>query len=298
VKLTVAEWTARAAAHEQRIAPYADAFLERRSRGQKHPVHDFLFTYYSFSPTRLRQWVPDLDSTLDWQDSLAPLYPWLSGKHYLVDDLGLRLDPSQINAQVLRQSDFISRLCAAIQTRPPRLGCFGLHEWAMVYRQTPDQVRHNDYPLRMQPDELADFIDRQSINCTHYDAYRFFTPDAAPLNSHRPTLESRLELEQGGCLHANMDLYKWAQRLWPWVGSELIADSFMLALEGRDLDMRASPYDLADLGYPPLRIETDAGRRQYQTEQQALAERSAPLRIRLGEASEAVAKAAKQSIDA
>ena len=49
-----------------------------------------------------------------------------------------------------------------------------------------------------------------------------------------------------------MDLYKHAFRLSPLVASELVADCFELARDIRVLDMRASPYDLADLGYEPV----------------------------------------------
>ena len=53
----------------------------------------------------------------------------------------------------------------------------------------------------------------------------------------------------------------------------------MLALEGRELDIRASPYDLGKYGYPPICIETEEGRREYQ--QQRYAERSTLLRKEL-----------------
>ena len=36
--------------------------LARRQRGVKHPVHDFLFTYYSFRPAQLRRWSPGFGS--------------------------------------------------------------------------------------------------------------------------------------------------------------------------------------------------------------------------------------------
>jgi hypothetical protein len=39
-----------------------------------------------------------------------------------------------------------------------------------------------------------------------------------------------------------------------------VVGRFRLARDVRELDMRASPYDLADLGYPPVRIETPEGR--------------------------------------
>jgi hypothetical protein len=65
------------------------------------------------------------------------------------------------------------------------------------------------------------------------------------------------------------------------VPSELVADCFALAWEIRELDMRASPYDLADLGYEPVRIESAEGKVAYVAEQRAFAERAAPLRQRL-----------------
>ena len=90
-----------------------------------------------------------------------------------------------------------------------------------------------------------------------------------------------MELEQPGCVHANMDLYKWAAKSMPWIGSELLLDCFELATELRDLDMRASPYDLSAWGRAPVRIETAEGRRVYEIEQRRLAEQAVPLRERL-----------------
>ncbi|MFM7606170.1 MAG: hypothetical protein ACKO8Z_13365 [Prosthecobacter sp.] len=65
--------------------------------------------------------------------------------------------------------------------------------------------------------------------------------DARPLNALQPDLDSRLDLEQAACLHANMDLYKWSSKLWPWTGSDLIGECFELALAGRDLAMPPAP---------------------------------------------------------
>jgi hypothetical protein len=117
--------------------------------------------------------------------------------------------------------------------------------------------------------------------CTHFDAFRFFTPEARPLNRIQPSFEAMPELEQPGCLHTNMDLYRWAFKLYPWVPGALIADAFLLAVRIREVDMRASPYDLRGLGYAPICIETPEGRREYRAYQQQFAEASAPLRARL-----------------
>ena len=78
-----------------------------------------------------------------------------------------------------------------------------------------------------------------------------------------------------------MDLYKWAAKAMPWAGSELLLDCFELAVELRDLDMRASPYDLTEWGREAVRIETADGRRIYENEQRTLAARARPLRERL-----------------
>ncbi|WP_209021760.1 hypothetical protein [Nocardioides sp. 503] len=48
--------------------------------------------------------------------------------------------------------------------------------------------------------------------------------------------------------------------------------------------MRAASYDLADLGFEPVRIETPEGKAAYVEAQRRFAERGAPLRARLIEA--------------
>lgn len=78
-----------------------------------------------------------------------------------------------------------------------------------------------------------------------------------------------------------MDLYKHAFRLTPMIRSEVVADCFELARDIRELDMRAAPYDLSELGYEPVRIETPKGKQAYAAAQRGFAERGAPLRQRL-----------------
>jgi hypothetical protein len=78
-----------------------------------------------------------------------------------------------------------------------------------------------------------------------------------------------------------MDLYKWAYKLSPATPGELVADCFALAAEIRDVDMRASPYDLSSYGQPAVAVETPAGKAEYVTRQRALSARAAVLRARL-----------------
>ena len=170
------------------------------------------------------------------------------------------------------QIAFTRRLLTATGAAAGQLGCFGLHEWAMVYRQDEDERRHADRPLRLGQ-AGTDEWSRAPDQCTHFDAFRFFTPPAPPLNALQPDPASRVGMEQPGCLHASMDIYKWAYKLTPVVPSDLLLDCFALARAIRELDMRASPYDLSDLGYPPVPIESAAGKAEYVAAQREFAAR-------------------------
>lgn len=279
--LPIKEWTSRAHKHSALITPFTEAFIKRRSVGKSHPVHDFLFTYYNCSPQKLKQWVPSFEEELIVSNEVLEEFPWLDGYWFELDDNALSLNKEHLSKNTLALTSFVANLCEKIAGRPPRFGCFGLHEWAMVYKLDQNALRHHKHPLRLASKEVASFVEGQTLCCTHYDAYRFFTEEAKPLNTLKPSLDSRLELEQAGCVHANMDLYKWASKLWPWIGSDLLAKTFMLAIEGRELDMRASPYDLSQEGYIPICIETEEGRKEYQREQQLYTAKAALLREEL-----------------
>ncbi|MEU5550755.1 MULTISPECIES: 3-methyladenine DNA glycosylase [unclassified Micromonospora] len=273
--LDAADWQARRRAHEERVDGWLGGHLERRRRGEKHPVEDFLFTYYSCRPAQLRRWQPGAGVLLRGADAAD------FGPDHRVVDGGVVLDTGAVLARRGESVRWIGSLLAATAARPAHLGCFGMHEWAMVYRQNQDEVRHRAWPLRLSPERTAEVVEERGVRCSHFDAYRFFTEPARPLNVLRPTRDTQHEHEQPGCLHANMDLYKWAYKLSPLVPSELVGDAFALAREIRTLDMRASPYDLAALGYPPVRVETPEGRATYATAQREFAERAGVLRDRL-----------------
>ena len=119
--------------------------------------------------------------------------------------------------------------------------------------------------------------------CSHFDAFRFFTEPAVRRNSERLTRDGQVAAEQPGCLHAAMDCYKFAYKLGPLVDSALVIECLELAAQARELDMRASPYDLRAYGFDPIAIETPAGRAEYVRVQQGVAERAAPLRDRLAD---------------
>ncbi len=264
------QWQDRRAVHEQRIDAWTAGHLERAAHRERHPVEDFLFTYYSHRPARLRRWSPGPGVLLLEHPATEP---------FVAAAGGAVLGP--VPERVRRTASGVVDLLSRTASRPPQLGCFGLHEWAMVYR---GGQRHEQLPLRLGQAGTDAVVEGASLRCSHYDAFRFFTPDAAPRNALQPTRAAQAVLEQPGCLHANMDLYKWAYKLSPWVASELVADCFDLARRVRVLDMEASPYDVSGLGYDVVPVETEHGRATYVRRQRAFAEEAAVLRTRLLEA--------------
>ncbi len=288
--LTEPEWRERTRAHEARVDAATAGHRARRRDGRPHPVEDFLFTYYSFTPSQLRRWHPGPGVALDGP---APQRDW---RFYRVEGSGaVTVDVDAFLGQRGDTVRFVRELLVRTAGRPGRFGCFGLHEWAMVYRLDPSDVRHSSWPLRLGPEGTDAVVESHQVACSHFDAYRFFTPDAAPRNALTPTRASQVELEQPGCLHAGMDLYKWATKLVPVVPSDLVADCFELARDIRSLDMRAAPYDLRELGYEPVPIETAEGKAAYVAEQRGFAERGQALRVRLVAALDQVLETAGSS---
>jgi len=277
IVLSEPEWRARAAAHAERVAKWTRPHQERRSRGEKHPVLDFLFTYYSHKPSHLERWQPGQGVVLTGPSARE----FLDRRGYREVAGGVTLDDPKLSEARAKTAEYVSALLSATASRPPRLSCFGLHEWAMVYREPAESVRHAQLPLRLGSGGTDEVVESLGVRCGHFDAFRFFTEPARPRNELRPTRENQIQLEQPGCLHGNMDLYKWSYKLDPFVRSELIADCFELAVDIRVLDMRASPYDLAAFGYPPVAIETAGGRAAYARAQAGFARRAAPLREQL-----------------
>lgn len=308
VVLQPEEWLARSAAHRERVAARTAPLVALHMRGERHPVQDFLFGYYSHSPAALARWHPGAGVVLADPDGGAAAAEaerddaphrgaWRHvrrtgpGEVPGAPEGGWAVDADTFAADRATGVAFTAELLARTAGRSPRLGCFGLHEWAMAYRSEVHGVRHSQLPLRLGAAGTDAVVQSQRIRCTHFDAFRFFAPEARGLNEGAdgvlPTRAGMRDMEQPGCLHTGMDLYKWAYKLVPWVSSDLVADCFDLAWDIRALDMRASPYDLTgvtDLAggdYPPVRIETPEGRAEYVRAQRGFADRGQALRARL-----------------
>ena len=257
-------WQERRLAHERRVDALVGEHLSRRARGEKHAVQDFLFSYYSLRPARLRRWHPGVGVIMVHTDG--------------------RRESLDVEGYLALRGDAVSHirdLLRATASRPAQLGCFGLHEWAMVYAVGEDGERRHPAPLRLGARRTDMVVESHRIRCSHYDAFRFFTAEALGRNEIQPTRDRQVELEQPGCLHATMDLYKWAYKLGDAAPSELVVDCFELARDVRELDMRASPYDLRSLGYEPVPIETTEGKAAYVEAQRDVVHRAEPLRAAL-----------------
>ena len=270
------EWQRVRSEHEERAGALLGPAIARRRRGERHPVEDFLFDYYPLRPGQVVSWRPGVQRVLvDAQSEFGAV------RFHRVSGGRVEVDAACVLERRGDMVGWVERLLTAVRSRPASFGCFGMHEWAMVYGLRPDQTRHNGLPLRLTPEEIRHAVDEVGLRCSHFDAFRFFTPEAARQNALPLTRDSQQANDQGGCLHANMDLYKWAAKLLPLTPPELLLDTYVLARDIRVLDMRASAYDLTALGYEPVEVDTPGGRAEYVSRQRGFAARADILRTRL-----------------
>jgi hypothetical protein len=293
------EWLPVAAAHAERADALTAVWRAARAAGRKHAVEDFLFTYYPTRMTHLRRWHPGAGVALVLPDGAAAEAPdpdpedrttwrW----HRTTRSDGAPPGPGSLDTVTLDLDAFLADrgdtvryvrdLLSATASRPGTFGCFGLHEWAMVYRDRgAGRDQRHPLPLRLGHAGTDAVVEANPVRCSHFDAFRFFTPEATGRNQLQPTRDAQIGMEQPGCLHANMDLYKWCLKLGPAVPGDLLLDAFELARDIRWTDMAASPYDVSEYGVAAVEIETPHGKAEYVQRQREYARRSDGLRRRL-----------------
>ena len=256
---------------------------ERMHAVRLHPVYNFLHSYYRYSAEELKLFSPGILSSAPLEISSSED---LSMLHQKFLSSSTSLAQYQVPRQPLEPSGRYgwvrlskSRdILQATSNRQPFLACFGLHEWAMLFKS--NEKKQPSLSLRV-PQSKIDEVVAQGTYCTHFDAFRHFSQTAMPLNSNPSlTRDTQVETEQPGCIHATMDLFAFAHKIYPLSSSSLLRRSLQLALKARKIDMRASPYDVSkfDGCEIPICIETADGRKQYADEQLALAQEAAPLR--------------------
>src|SRR6266436_2854110 len=147
--ISKAVWQERAEKHQARVSAWVTPVLERRSRHERHPVYDFLFEYYSFRPAQLLRWSPGPGVILEGAEINDGAGIWENAG----GGVRLKAFPAGRRPFVDWTINFLRRS----GNRLPNYSCFGLHEWAMVYREP--HVRHQKVPLRVSRADLDVFLE-------------------------------------------------------------------------------------------------------------------------------------------
>ena len=139
-------WRGRSGSPAPRRTPrgstrYVGPHLSRRAGGVKHPVHDFLFTYYSQRPAQLRRWHPGYGVRL----ADAAEYAGLRG----TTPAPSRRRTSRRRRRCSRARQPAARHRVAGRRTRAASGCTS-GRWSTG--QSADEVRHADWPLRLGRD--------------------------------------------------------------------------------------------------------------------------------------------------
>ena len=143
VQLDAEQWTVRAGEYASRVERFVAPQARRAQVGEPHPVWDFLFSYYSLRPRQLRCWHPGYGVVLTGREAVRR---YRDRRGYTVDGSGVTVSDDYLRSR-LETISFVADLLRATARRPAQLNCFGLHEWAMVYRS--GELRHDRVPLRL-----------------------------------------------------------------------------------------------------------------------------------------------------
>ena len=288
------EWRSRADAHRRRVRDLLGGMFYDRKVHDRHPIYNFLFNYYRFRPHRtIERYSAGLDFAVESCSSSDDESLYLPSSKYLsVKDGCIEMDPvKSLNEKSVTRIRNLCTLLEKVQRRPPNFSCFGVHEFAMLHSGTRRSLFQKGLKLRMSQREIDNVVERAPIRCTHFDATWHFPKSALKSCRIKTSPDLRTKNEQAGCIHTNLDLFKFSLRLWPFASSELVADALELAIRARELDMRASPYDLSsisdftelgrDFDLTPVLIETESGRAEFRDSTMVLYRDSLPIRDRL-----------------
>ena len=285
------------------LYPKGTSYKLRIHGVSKHPIYNFLHTYYQYSFKAIELYSPGINIIL--QDAYGDngINELVSNKYckYLNNDV--YYTPSCIPSTTKKEKQHITflkhnhNILRKTHQRSPFFGCFGMHEWAMVYdpdySSTTTTTATAEYMNKYKQQKYLNFRISQSIinnvvsnsnlRCTHFDAWRFFQDDARIQNKHHLERYNQEEYEQPGCIHANMDLFKCATDIYPLIPSTLLLSCLELAINSRTIDMRASPYDVSSYSgcEDAIEIETNIGRQLYIKEQEKIYQQSIPIRHEL-----------------
>ncbi|GBG30071.1 Hypothetical Protein FCC1311_062912 [Hondaea fermentalgiana] len=296
------EWTRAAAEHGARVASLlAEGRDAKGGLRADHPIFNFLRSYYFVKSAadvrkKLTRWSPGALAWLrlgnipdaEQDQTLSALRLERAPQDEPPPHDGRLQDSSSYCRVIVTQKDadalhFVQGVLQSTTTNAPVLNCFGMHEWAMLYQEAdedePFAAQFQSLPRRVAQQDINATVRALKVNCTHFDAMRFFAKSAKTYSRHHDIdREQSFVSENPACLHAQMDLLRHALKLGALIPGAMLANALELALEARALDVAASPYDATAFGLEPVAVETEVGKAEYKTRQLRLAQRARPLR--------------------
>ncbi|MEY2635276.1 MAG: hypothetical protein RIS75_1216, partial [Actinomycetota bacterium] len=131
--IALEQWQSQAQSHYELVDQLTVEVRERKQSGVRHPIEDFLWEYYSLRPNHLRRWHPG------WNAHLEGASEYETFRGYRFENNAAFV--SQEFVEHRRESlQWMLSLLEGVATREAKFGCFGLHEWAMVYRLEQSEV--------------------------------------------------------------------------------------------------------------------------------------------------------------
>lgn len=287
------DWLEASQRHIQRVSSLLEA--GRDAKGglrEDHPVFNFLRSYYFVRTAndikkKLLRWSPGALALLAPErylpaKTISESLPGLD-LEVVEDNAGLSFARVRMTKASFDNLRFSQGVLEATTTNAPILNCYGMHEWAMLYQEPneeePFATKFQSLPRRVSQGTINETVRSQKVNCSHFDAMRFFAPSAKPYSKFDGlTREGSFTSENPACLHAQMDLLRHALKLGPLLSGEILVECLEIALEARSFDVAASPYDASQFGLESIPVETSEGRALYKSRQIQLAQRARPLR--------------------
>ena len=138
----------------------------------------FLFTYQP-AAAQLRVWHPGYGTALAGPAAAD----YLDRAGYVAAPSGVAVGSEYLRSG-LDTVGFVAGLLRATAGRPAQFGCFGMHEWAMVYRT--DTVRHGRVPLRLGAAGTDAVVESMPLRCSHFDASASSPPRRRATAARRP----------------------------------------------------------------------------------------------------------------
>jgi hypothetical protein len=112
--ISLSRWQESSEHHRQEVEQITIPMRARKSRGEKHPVYDFLHTYYSFPLGRLEKWHPGFAVPIEINQTID-----LPEKYYHQEGGIAWIDSEKLTLKSKERLLRIHRLLTLTQSRPP-----------------------------------------------------------------------------------------------------------------------------------------------------------------------------------